>query len=146
MTQIREWLETHQQILQLLASCSLAMLVITLVAVPVVVMCLPENYFAAKRRKPARKSAQHHLLYTGLTVVKNLLGAVVIIAGLALLFLPGQGIITILIGLALTNFPGKFAIERWIVRRPGVSKTLNWIRAKVGKPPFVIPTQISPDV
>ena len=115
------------------------MLVVTLVAVPVVIMCLPEDYFSTKRRKPARKSVQHHLLYTGLVIVKNLLGIVVIVAGLALLFLPGQGIITILIGFALTNFPGKFTIERWIVRRPGVSKTLNWIRAKVGKSPFIIP-------
>ncbi len=145
MAQIGEWLEAHQQAIQLLGSCSLIVLVITLVAVPVVVMCLPENYFAAKRRKPARKSAQHNLLYTGFIIVKNLLGAVVIIAGLALLILPGQGVITILIGFALTNFPGKYAIERWIVRQPRVSNTLNWIRAKVGKPPFVMPMQMESD-
>ena len=142
MAQIREWLEAHQQALQLMGSCSLIMLVITLVAVPVVVMNLPEDYFATKRRKPARKSSGFNLFYAGFVIVKNLLGVVVIIAGLALLILPGQGIITILIGFALTNFPGKFAIERRIVRQPGVSKTLNWIRAKVGKPPFIIPRQI----
>ena len=139
MAQITEWLETHLHLIELLSSCSLLLLVITLVAVPIVVMRLPENYFLTKRRNPVRRSIQHNLLYTGFIVLKNFLGIIVIITGLALLILPGQGIITILIGFALMNFPGKFAIERWIARQPKISKTLNWIRTKVGKPPLVIP-------
>lgn len=141
MAQINEWFETHLHILQLLGSCSLILLIITLVAVPVVVILLPTNYFAMKRREPVHRSTQYNLLYSGFVIVKNLLGVIVITTGLVLLIIPGQGIITILIGFALTNFPGKFAIERWIARQPKVSKTLNWIRNKVGKPPFEIPTQ-----
>lgn len=144
MAPISEWLEAHLPAIQLLGYGSLIVLVITLAAVPVVVMHLPTNYFAARRRKPARRSARHQLLCTGCVVVKNLAGVAVVIIGLALLMLPGQGIITILVGLALMNFPGKFAIERWIVRQPKVSKTLNWIRAKTGKPPFEIPMHPAP--
>jgi hypothetical protein len=138
MAQIREWLEAHLPALQLLGFCSLIMLLITLVAVPVVVALLPENYFAAKRRKPARRSGRSFLFRIGFIVTKNLLGIIIIIVGLALLFLPGQGVITILIGLALTNFPGKFAIERRIARQPQVRQTLNWIRVKACKPPFKV--------
>lgn len=145
MAQIREWLHVHQHLLQLLASCSLIMLAITLVAIPVVVMNLPEDYFAASQRRSTHRPLRFNPLYAGLVIVKNLLGVVVILAGLALLMLPGQGVITILIGLALTNFPGKFAIERWIVRQPGVSTTLNWIRTKGGKPPFAAPPQTKSD-
>jgi len=141
MAQISEWLEAHRHVIELLSSCSLLLLAVTLVAVPVVVMHLPTDYFAVKRREPARRLIQHNLLYTIFIALKNLLGIIIIITGIALLVLPGQGIITILIGFALTNFPGKFAIERWIVQQSKVSKTLNWIRAKVGKPPFVIPKQ-----
>lgn len=136
MAQLQEWLEAYLPILELLGFGSLIMLVMTLVAVPVVVIGLPENYFAARRRKVARRSGQSFLFRLGFILIKNLLGAVIIIAGLVLLFLPGQGIITILIGLALTNFPGKFAIERRIACSPAVRRTLNWIRAKAGKPPF----------
>ena len=141
MTQIRKWLEVHQQLIQLMASCSLAMLVATLVAVSVVIMQLPADYFADRHRHPTHSPRRSSPLYACFVVVKNILGVIVILAGVALLMLPGQGLVTILIGLALTNFPGKFAVERWMVRRRGVGRVLNWIRAKVGRPPFVISMQ-----
>ena len=53
-----------------------------------------------------------------------------------MLFTPGQGILSILAGLLLMNFPGKFRLERWLVQRPGVLKSLNWLRARRGKAPF----------
>ncbi|MHC5082639.1 MAG: hypothetical protein ACYTET_01690 [Planctomycetota bacterium] len=145
MAQIQEWFQAHQQTLHLLGSFSLLLLLMTLAAIPFVVMNLPEDYFSPERRQPARKSGRFDLLYSGFVIIKNLLGFIIIIVGLVLLFLPGQGIITILIGFSLTNFPGKFNIEKWIVRRPGVSGTLNWIRSKVGKPPLVIPRQTETD-
>ena len=76
-----------------------------------------------------------------LSVLKNLLGILLILAGLVMLVLPGQGAITILIGLALTNFPGKYAIEHRIVCQPAVAKTLNRIRELGGAPPFEMPCE-----
>ena len=55
-----------------------------------------------------------------------------------MLILPGQGILTILIGLFLMNFPGKFKLERKLIAMPKVLKSLNWIRTKAGKEPFVL--------
>jgi len=62
-----------------------------------------------------------------------------ILAGIAMLVLPGQGLLSILIGVTLLNFPGKYALERRIVGRPAVSRTLNRIRARARRPPLEIP-------
>jgi hypothetical protein len=59
-----------------------------------------------------------------------------ILAGIAMLVLPGQGTVTILIGLALTNFPGKYALERRIASQPAVRATLNKIRGLAGCSPL----------
>lgn len=44
--------------------------------------------------------------------LRNVLGAILLVAGIAMLVLPGQGVPTILISLGLMNFPGKYRLER----------------------------------
>ena len=61
------------------------------------------------------------------------------ISGIALLALPGQGLLTILIGLALMNFPGKRALELWLIRLPMVLRAVNWIRKRGGREPLQVP-------
>ena len=70
---------------------------------------------------------------------KNLLGAVVFLAGVAMLFIPGQGLLTMLLGLALIDFPGKRAMEIKLVRMPKVHGAMNWVRRKYGREPLQIP-------
>jgi hypothetical protein len=72
-------------------------------------------------------------------VVKNVLGLVFVLAGVAMLVLPGQGILTILIGLSLMNFPGKRTLERRFVQQPMVLQAINWMRRKAGQPPLTVP-------
>ncbi len=57
-----------------------------------------------------------------------------------MLVTPGQGLLTLLIGLLLLNFPGKYRLERWLVRRPGVLRTLNWVRRRRGQEHFESPS------
>ena len=59
-------------------------------------------------------------------------------AGIIMLALPGQGILTILVGLMLVDFPGKYGAERWVVGQRSVLKGINWIRTKSGKPRLVV--------
>jgi archaellum biogenesis protein FlaJ (TadC family) len=139
MGRITGWMESHGELLQHLGTASLVMFVVTIAVLPVVVAKLPADYFVRDKREPARRSRKRPLLWGALALIKNLLGIVLILAGLAMLVLPGQGTVTILIGLALTNFPGKFALERRIARQPAVGKTLNRIREIAKKPPFVMP-------
>ena len=72
----------------------------------------------------------------GLLVVKNTTGGVLIVAGLAMLLLPGQGLLTLAAGLLLLDFPGKYGVERRLVSRGPVRASLNWIRRRRGREPL----------
>ncbi|RMH08255.1 MAG: hypothetical protein D6704_03440 [Nitrospirae bacterium] len=110
----------------------------TLIAIPAILIRLPENYFS----EPQARSwmANHHpiLRVLGLTI-KNGVGLIFLLAGIAMLVLPGQGLLTILIGLSLMDFPGKQTLERKLIAQSTIFHTVNALRQKCGKPPFVHP-------
>ena len=140
MTAIVAWIQDHRGLFEVLGVASLALLVLSLVVFPLVVVHLPDDYFVRERRDPARQLRRHPLLWAAVTVVKNLVGLALIAAGLAMLVLPGQGLLTILMGLALTNFPGKYRLERRLVRIGSVARALNRIRTLAGRPVLEIPS------
>jgi hypothetical protein len=109
----------------------------TLVVLPVLVARMPADYFMRDRQSHA--AHQHMALRVIGLVIKNVVGLVFILAGVAMLVLPGQGILTILIGLSLMNFPGKQALEKRFVQQPAVLQAINWIRHKAGQPPLKVP-------
>jgi hypothetical protein len=115
---------------------SLVMLVATLIGVPWVVARLPKDYFNQPERAVWRLSGDEPWFALILGGVKNAVGAVLVLLGLVMLVTPGQGLLTLLAGLLLMNFPGKYQLERWLVRRPGVMAALNWLRGRGGHPPF----------
>lgn len=131
-----DWIRQHESVLLALGVFSAIGFVFSLIAVPMLIARLPRDYFAHTRRVPP-KSPHHPALRLTVLVMKNVLGGVLLLAGVAMLVLPGQGILTILIGLFLMNFPGKFALERHLVRQRPVWGALNWIRQKAGRPPLL---------
>ena len=140
MTELIGWVQNHQVLFQTLGLLSLALFVASLVIFPLVVANLPADYFVRDKRDPAHQQRQHPVAWALLTVVKNVIGFVLILAGIAMLVLPGQGILTILMGVALANFPGKFTFERRLVQRPSVGRALNRIRRFAGKDPLELPS------
>ena len=72
-------------------------------------------------------------------VAKNILGLAMLISGLLLLILPGQGVLTMIIGLLLIDYPGKFKLEQKIISIPSVFRGLNWFRAKSKKSRLIHP-------
>ncbi len=72
------------------------------------------------------------MLLTG----KNALGYLFVLMGIAMLVLPGQGILTIMIGVTLLDFPGKYRLERWLVSRRPVLRSINWLRRCAGREPL----------
>ena len=132
---IKEWISANRDLLEWLGGGSLALLLLTLVVMPVVIIKLPEDYFIRDRRESMREST-HSLLWAGVVLIKNIIGVVLVLSGLAMLVLPGQGLLTILFGVALTNFPGKYRLERRIATSPGVRGALDKIRLAAGRPPF----------
>jgi len=109
----------------------------TLVAIPFVLVRLPENYFDVRVRRTWMEG-HHPALRIVSRAFKNIAGIVFLLAGISMLVLPGQGVLTILIGLSLVDFPGKQRLEARIIGHPRVLRTVNALREKFGKPPFVI--------
>lgn len=106
--------------------------------VPWMLIMLPSDYFAHETRETCLWKGDSVLIKSVLIFLKNLVGATLLIAGIAMLFLPGQGILTIVAGLFLMNFPYKYQIEKWIIGYPIVLKSFNKIRKKANKEPFTL--------
>ncbi len=130
------WLAENQLLVWGLSGVSVASLVVAIVLLPRIVARLPADHFA-RRRRPQRDRG------LAWRIGKNALGAVLVLVGAVLLLLPGQGVLMILVGVLLLDFPGKRALERWLVRRKGIGKFLNRMRAKRGKPPFELDGAVS---
>jgi hypothetical protein len=109
---------------------SVAMFVGMLLAVPWIVRRLPEDYFV-------RPPPEHSL---PIKIGRNILGGALILAGLAMLVLPGQGILTIVFGLSIIDLPIKRRALAWLLQRPKIQKGVQTLRARAGKPALLIPT------
>ncbi len=82
---------------------------------------------------------QHRsVLYWPIKVLKNILGTLVILAGIVMLFLPGQGLLAILIGIMLLDFPGKHQLERKLICKPKILTSINRLRKRFGKVALVV--------
>jgi len=125
------------ELLQLLGILSGLMFVGSLLAVPWLVSRLSEEFFIRHRQRVGQRRKQHPVLSFLLWFFRNFIGLVLLGAGLAMLVLPGQGILTMVIGLSLLDFPGKQRVLAWCVGLKQVRRSLNWIRRKAGKPEFV---------
>ena len=125
------------QLLIWLAASSIVMFVGTFVAIPIILVRLPADYFDVRIPRPWMEN-HHPVLRVAGHLLKNVVGIVFLLAGLAMLVLPGQGILTILIGLSLVEFPGKRRLEAKLVGQPTVLNTINKMRAKFNKPPLVL--------
>lgn len=84
-------------------------------------------------------SNKHPLAFVHLRLLRYLLGAILLVAGVLMLFLPGQGLLTMILGLSLLDFPGKQQAVDKLLQIPSIQKALNWIRAKGGKNTFHYP-------
>jgi hypothetical protein len=109
----------------------------SLIAIPLILVRLPPDYFDT--RVPRHWMKDHHpvLRVIGL-VAKNVIGVVFFFAGFAMLFLPGQGILTILIGVSLMDFPGKQLLEAKLIGQRTVLNAINAMRKKFDKPPLML--------
>lgn len=134
-----DWIRSHEVLFGWLGALSALMFIVGLIAVPWLVMRIPVDYFVRRQRFVDCWRPRHPLLRLALLATKNLCGIVLVLAGVAMLILPGQGILTILMGLMCLDFPGKFAFERWFVRRPPIIGAINWMRIKAKHPPLQTP-------
>lgn len=131
-----DWSESHAPLIWWLFAASLVMLLATPMLVGWLVTRLPTDYFTPQRRQRLALWERHHVLRPAVLVAKNLAGIVLVVAGLVMLVTPGQGVLSIVLGIVLIDFPGKYRLERWLVTRPRVWRSINWLRERAGHEPF----------
>lgn len=136
------WAGSHPVLLTWLWVLSLVTFFGTLLAIPMMVVRMPQDYFLYDRADLREYRKQHPAFRLFSVILKNILGVVFIVAGIIMLFIPGQGVLTILIGITLVSFPRKRALEIRLIRRPSVLRAVNWIRTRSGKQPLILPARI----
>lgn len=118
---------------------SVGLVVMFFVVIPVVILRLPADYILSLEQPPRQRSNKRPFSRLFMTLIKNVLGIILIFVGIALLVLPGEGIITIIIGVLLIDFPGKTRFKCWLVRQPVVIRSINWLRTRAGRPNLHVP-------
>ncbi len=129
---ITEFVSNYKTYILWLATISLFVFIFSLVSIKWLVALIPTDYFVKKNISESKKS--YSLLWLMSIIVKNIIGYTLILGGILMLVLPGQGLFTILMGLILSNYPGKYTIEKRIISIPSILKTINWLRKKSNKP------------
>jgi len=132
------WLRAHEGLFGWVIGLSIAMVVISVLAVGWVIVRVPADYFSREHPGGGAWAHRHPVIRIALIIAKNLLGLVLVAAGILMLVLPGQGVLTIVAGLFLLDVPGKHRMVMWIVRRPAVLNSMNWIRERAGREPLVV--------
>jgi hypothetical protein len=111
-------------------ACCVASVVVTAWAV----RRLPVDHLsrAPEDRQRAEQRQRSQLL-------RNALGFALLVLGLLMLVLPGQGLLTVVAALVLMDFRLKHRFERWLLLRPRVFAAINRFRRRSGQPPLRAP-------
>ena len=128
MADLTRMLESYEGLAVGLTLFSMLCFAGSVMAIPVLVARAPVDYFA-------REQATHQrpLVWR---VVRNLFGASLLMLGVLMLVLPGQGLLTIFVSLTFLDLPGKQRLMRELAHQEGVVKALQWLRERAHKPPF----------
>lgn len=127
------FLKTHQEILGWIALASFLLFIAMLIAVPLIIVRLPKSYLFMEE---PRTAVLPPLVRWPYLIFKNIAGVVLVVGGLAMLVLPGQGLLTLAVGLSFMSIPGKHRLIRKVAGRPRVLRMINWLRLKAGRPPL----------
>jgi hypothetical protein len=130
---IAAWLMSYSSILISIGGLSILILILSIIGLGWFISQIPEDYFIHETRQADNWKKYSSEARIVIIIAKNILGVAMLISGLLLLILPGQGVLTIIIGLLLLDYPGKFQLEQKIISIPSIFKGLNWFRAKSNK-------------
>ena len=136
LNSILDYIYGYKNIIIWLGSLSVFIFLFSLIGIKWLIALIPNDYFLIKKESKIKSSNPY--LWLLIVIFKNLIGYSLIIGGIMMLILPGQGLFTIIIGLMLSNYPGKYALEKRFISTPAILKSINWLRSKSDKPPLLI--------
>lgn len=132
-----DWISDNYRLIQWIGVVSVLLFVLSLFILRCVIVRLPDDYFLNDSSTINKRSGS--LINLACRVTKNLFGFLLIICGIILLFIPGQGLVTIVLGVWMMDLPWIIKIKRKFVYSGLVKRTLNWFRSKNGIPLFKFP-------
>lgn len=137
---IISWSSMNSDLLFLLGSLSIFILIISVFMMVLIISFLPEDYFKSENRNliSSVQNSRYPLLKLLVLITKNFFGVLLLLSGILMLVLPGQGILTIITGLVFMDYPGKYKFERKLLKQKGVINSINWIRSRLSKPPLKV--------
>jgi len=138
---ITKWLTSYSSILIGIGGLSIVILIFSIIGLGWFISQIPEDYFIHEKRQADNWDKYSSKTRIVIIITKNFIGIAMLISGLLLLILPGQGLLTMIIGLLLIDYPRKFQLEQKIISIPSVFRSLNWFRAKARKPNLLHPRQ-----
>lgn len=136
--EFRAWLWAHPAVPAVSGVASLVVLIGSALLLPVLVARMPADYFTRQAGAGPEQGRRAGWQWVVLGI-KNAVGAALLLVGIAMLFLPGQGLLTILMALGLLDFPGKRTLELRLVRERHVLRAIRWLRRRAGSPPLRFP-------
>ena len=143
LEQLYKWIiaffSEHIGLLALIGIGSLLLFVGTIIAMPLLIVSIPRDYFLHEKAVPFGFGKRHPAIRLCMLVLKNGTGMILLLTGFVMLFIPGQGLLTMFIGLMLMNFPGKRRLELRLVKYPQIQHGINWIRRRTGRDPLQLP-------
>ena len=129
LMELFDWLGGHAAFTTVMLVISLVVLIASVWIVHSFLVSIPPDYFAWEHKPLERWRNLHPVFRWTLLVAKNLVGTLLILAGLVMLITPGQGVLTLLLGITLVDIPGKRALER--------RKCINRLRSRAGQAPLM---------
>ncbi len=124
---------------QLLGVLSFVTFIGSLLAVPFIINRMKPDYFVRHWQEKAQKRRYHPGVALTVLLFRNCMGILLFLAGVLMLVLPGQGILTMIIGVCVMDFSKKEQLLKKIVSFKKTQQLLNWIRRKEGKKDFIFP-------
>ena len=123
-----DWISDNYRVIQWVGLVSFLLFFLSLFILRYVIVRLPDDYFVID--SPDSNKHSGNLIDLALRVAKNLFGFLLIICGIILLVIPGQGLVTIVLGAWIIDLPWIIKIKRKFVYSRFVKRALNWIRSK----------------
>ena len=136
LEQIIGLIDVYKSVIFWLGLLSFLIFIFSLVTIKWLVALIPSDYFVSK--KDSKFKSKYPFTWLISMIIKNIIGYVLIIGGILMLVLPGQGLFTIFIGLMMSNYPGKYYIEKKFIAIPSILKAINWLRKQSNKEPIII--------
>ena len=117
-------------VLSWLAIASLLIFFFSILAINFIIKMIPADYFESATRELSPFKTNNPIIWLILFIAKNIMGYLLIIGGILMLVLPGQGLLTIFLGLIFSDYPGKYKLEKRFITIKPIYRYINWVRKK----------------